>query len=156
MRKTEITAEPGSHQITITREFDAPPALVFRAYTDPELLPQWLGPRDETMTLIQLENRDGGRWRFIHTDLSGAEYGFHGVMHGTPSLAGIVRTFEYEGNPGHVSLETITFEDLGGSTRIHLDSVFQSVEDRDVMIRNGMEHGVNDSMERLDELFARL
>jgi uncharacterized protein YndB with AHSA1/START domain len=156
MGTTHYTIEPGMPQIIITREFGAPRDLVFRAYTDPDLLPQWLGPRSQTMTFVQLENHDGGLWRFIHTDPDGNEYRFHGVVHGTPSLAGIVRTFEYDGNPGHVSLETLTFEDLGGRTRLRMNSVFQSVEDRDVMVASGMEGGVNDSMERLDELFARL
>jgi len=156
MGKTQITAEPGVPQIVMVCEFDAPPELVFRAYIDPELLAQWLGPRDLSMTITQYENRDGGVWRFIHTSAEGNEFGFHGVMHGTPSLSGIVRTFEYEGHPGHVSLETLTFEDLGGRTRVRTNAVFQSVEDRDGMIQSGMQRGVDDSADRLDELLARL
>jgi uncharacterized protein YndB with AHSA1/START domain len=156
MGKTQITADPGVPQIVMVCEFDAPPELVFRAYIDPELLPQWLGPRDLSMTITQYENRDGGVWRYIHTSAEGNEFGFHGVMHGTPSLSGIVRTFEFEGYPGHVSLETLTFEDLGGRTRVRTNAVFQSVEDRDGMIRSGMQRGVDDSADRLDELLARL
>ena len=156
MARTQIIAEPGMHQIVITREFDAPRELVFRAYTDPELIVRWLGPRALTMTVDRHEARDGGIWRFIHRDADGNEHAFHGVYHGTPSLDGIVRTFEFEGMPGHVSLETATFEDRGGRTLLRLSSVFQSVEDRDGMIQSGMEQGVNEGMERLDELLARL
>ena len=156
MPKTQIVAEPGVPQILITREFAAPRELLFRAHTDPELLVQWLGPRRLTMTVDRLDARDGGTWRFTHRDADGTEYGFHGVHHGTPSPDGIVRTFEFEGAPGHVSLETLTFEDHGGRTLLRANSVYQSVEDRDAMIQSGMAEGVEDSMERLDELVARL
>lgn len=156
MATTQITAEPGVPQIVITRDFDAPRELLFRAYTDPELLVQWLGPRALTMTIDRHDARDGGTWRFIHRDADGNEYAFHGVFHGTPSLDGIVRTFEFEGTPGRVSLETATFEEHDGRTLLRLNSVFQSVEDRDGMIQSGMEAGVNDSMDRLDELATRL
>jgi uncharacterized protein YndB with AHSA1/START domain len=156
MANTQIIADPGVPQIVITREFDAPPELLFRAHTDPELLVQWLGPRRLTMTVDCLDARDGGRWRYIHRDADGNEYGFHGVYHGTPSVDGIVQTFEFEGAPGHVSLETATFEERGGRTLLRMNAVFQSVEDRDGQVQSGMEEGVNDSMERLDELVARL
>ena len=155
--KTQITAEPGMPQIVITREFDAPRELIFRAHTDAELLAQWLGPRRLTMTLGRFDLRDGGTWRYIQRDDDGNEYGFHGVFHGTPSPEeGIVQTFEYEGAPGHVSLETLTFEERGGKTLVRLNDVFQSVEDRDAMVESGMEDGVNEGYERLDELLARL
>ena len=154
--KTQIHAAPGTLQIVMTREFDAPRELLFRAYTEPELLEQWLGPRRMTMTVQRQENRDGGVWRFIHREADGSEHGFHGVFHGEPSLDGIVRTFEYEGYPGHISLETLTFEERDGKTIVRTNTIFQSVEDRDGMIQSGMESGVNDSTERLDELLARL
>ena len=155
--KTEILAEPGVPQVVMTREFDAPPALVFRAYTEPDLLVQWLGPRDLAMTLDRFDPRDGGAWRYTHRDSNGNVYGFHGVFHGMPSPAdGIVQTFEYEGAPGHVSLETITFEARDGRTLVRTNEVFQSVADRDAMIASGMERGVLDAHERLDELLARL
>jgi uncharacterized protein YndB with AHSA1/START domain len=156
MAKTQIIAEPGVPQIVFTREFDAPRELLFRAHVDPELLVQWLGPRTLTMTVDRLEAHDGGRWRYIHRDADGNEYAFHGVYHGTPSLDGIVRTFEFAGTPGHVSLETVTFEDHGGRTLLRQNAVFQSVADRDSMLQSGMERGVNEGMERLDELVARL
>jgi uncharacterized protein YndB with AHSA1/START domain len=156
MAETEITAEPGMPQIVITREFDAPRDLVFRAYTEPELLVQWLGPRDLTMTVDRYDARDGGTWRYVHTDAQGNEYGFHGVFHGTPSPDGIVQTFEFEGVPGHVALETITLLERDGKTLVRTVSGFQSVEDRDGAVASGMEQGVRDSDERLDGLLAKL
>jgi uncharacterized protein YndB with AHSA1/START domain len=156
MAKTQITAEAGVPQIIMTCDFDAPRDLVFRAYTEPELLVQWLGPRDLTMTVGENEIRDGGRWRFIHTDAGGHEHGFHGVFHGTPSPDGIVRTFEYEGAPGHVSMETLSLTERGGRTLVRTISSFQTVQDRDAMIASGMERGVHDSDERMTELLARL
>ena len=156
MAKTQITAEPGVPQVVMTREFDAPRELVFRAYTDPELLVQWLGPRSLTMQIEHFDVSDGGTWRFIHRDADGNEFGFHGVHHGTPSPDGFVRTFEFEGFPGHVSLETLTLEDRGGRTLMRTNVVYQSVEARDGHLQSGMETGFNESMERLDELVARM
>jgi len=156
MGKTTIIAEPGVPQVVITREFDAPRDLIFRAYTDPDLLVQWLGPRGTTMKIEQYEVRDGGRWRYVSWDAGGNEYGFHGVFHGTPSLDGIVQTFEFEGTPGQVSLDTATFEERDSGTLLRLNSVFQSVENRDRMVESGMEAGVTEGFERLDELLARL
>jgi uncharacterized protein YndB with AHSA1/START domain len=156
MTQAQIIAEPGTHHIELTREFEAPRELVYRAYTDPELLAQWLGPRRMTIIIERHEVRDGGMWRFIHRDAEGNEYGFHGVFHGTPSPDNMVRTFEYEGYPGHVSLETATFEDLGGRTLVRVNAVFQSVADRDGTIQSGMESGVREGWERLDQLLAGL
>jgi uncharacterized protein YndB with AHSA1/START domain len=155
--KTQIIAEPGTLQIVMTREFDAPRELVYRAYTDPELLVQWLGPSRMTMTIERHELRDGGVYRYIHRDADGVEAAFHGVFHGEPSLEGdVVRTFEYEGFPGHVSMETLTLEERDGKTLIRTNSVYQSVEDRDGMVASGMESGVNEGMAKLDALLARL
>lgn len=154
MSKTQITAEPGTPFIVITREFDAPRDLVFRAYTDPELLVRWLGPRELSMKVDQFEVRDGGRWRYVSTDVEGNEYGFRGVFHGTPSPDGTVQTFEFEGMPGHVALEALTMEERDGRTFVRTTSTFQSVEDRDGMVASGMENGVRQSDERLEELLA--
>ena len=156
MAKTQIAAEPSVPQIVITREFDAPRALVYRVHTDPELLVRWLGPRRLTTHVERWDVRDGGTWRYINRDADGTEYGFHGVFHGTPSPEdGIVHTFEYEGAPGHVSLATFTFEQRGAKTLVRVNHVFQSVEDRDAMLESGMEDGLNEGYERLDELLAR-
>ena len=97
MTTTQVTAEPGTPYIDFTREFDAPRDLLFRAHTDPELLVQWLGPRRLTMVIDRYDVEDGGKWRYIHRDQDGTEYGFHGVFHGTPSPDGLVQTFEFEG-----------------------------------------------------------
>jgi uncharacterized protein YndB with AHSA1/START domain len=156
MSKTAITAEPGIPMIIVTREFDAPRDLVFRAHTDPDLLVQWLGPRDLTTTIDRYEARNGGTWRYLQTDAEGNTYGFHGVFHGEPSPDGIVQTFEFEGASGHVCLQTATLTERGGKTLVRTVSAFQSVQDRDAMVASGMERGVHDSGERLAELLARL
>lgn len=156
MKKTAIVAEPNSLQIRMTREFAAPRELVFRAHTDPALLAQWLGPRDLTMEVDHFDVRNGGTWRYVSRAADGAEYGFRGVFHGDPSVDGIVQTFEYEGMPGHVCLETLTFEERDGTTILHANSVFQSVADRDGMIASGMETGVDEGYAKLDELLATM
>ncbi len=155
MADVQIVAEPGVPQILITREFAASPEALFRAHTEPELLLQWLGPRRLAMVIDTFEPCDGGKWRYINREEDGTEYGFHGVFHGTPSLEGIVQTFEYEGAPGHVSLETVTFERQGAKTLLYQNAVFQTVADRDAaIIGSGMEGGIRDSFDRLDELIA--
>lgn len=156
MTSMQIIAEPGVPIVVISTEFDAPRKLVYRAHIEPELLVQWLGPRRLTMTIDHQEVRDGGRWRFVHRDVDGNEFGFHGVFHGEPSPELTVRTFEYEGAPGHVSLETLTLEERNGRTLARTVSVYQSVEDRDAMVQSGMEKGVREGTERLEELLERL
>lgn len=156
--KTVITAEPGKQELFITREFDAPRELVFRAHTDPDLYIRWVGPRDLTMTLVTFEPVSSGRWRYIQKDKNGNEFGFHGVNHEVTAPERIIGTFEFEGLPetGHVVLETVKFEELrGGRTRVTTQSVFQSVADRDGMIAAGMESGVVDGHERLDEILEK-
>ena len=155
---TKITAEPGKQEIIITREFNAPLKLVFKAFTDPKLYIEWLGPRRLTMTLETFEPKNGGSWRYIQKDQDGNEYAFHGVNHEvTPER--IISTFEFEGLPekGHVILETTKFKALSnGKTKLTSQSVFQAVEDRDGMLQSGMEEGVNESYERLDELLEKM
>jgi uncharacterized protein YndB with AHSA1/START domain len=151
-----LTAEPGTPFVSFEREVAAPRELVYRAYTEPELLAQWLGPRRLTMRVDQLDVRHGGAWRYVSIDADGTEYGFHGVFHGTPSPDRITQTFEFDGAPGHVSLDTLVLEDLGSRTLIRTTSVHQSVEARDAMITSGMEGGVVEGFEQLDELLARL
>ncbi len=156
--KTQITAEPGKQEIFITREFDAPRELVFKAHTDPELYVQWLGPRELTMTLEKFEPTSGGTWRYIHEDQAGNKYAFHGVNHEVLAPERIIGTFEFEGLPekGHVVLGTVKFEALPGNrTRLTSQSVFQSVADRDGMVRSGMERGVNEGYDRLDDLLQK-
>jgi len=156
--KTEITAEPGKQEIFITREFDAPRELVFKAYTDPQLYVQWLGPRELTMTLETFEPKNGGSYRYIQKDRDGNEYAFHGVNHEVLEPERIIGTFEFEGLPekGHVILGTVRFEALPESrTRVVSQSVFQSVADRDGMVQSGMERGVNEGYDRLDALLEK-
>jgi uncharacterized protein YndB with AHSA1/START domain len=156
--KTSITTEPGKQELFITREFDAPRDLVYKAHIDPDLYVQWLGPRGLTTTLESFEPVSGGRWRFTQKDQDGNEYGFHGVFHEV-SPERMIQTFEFEGLPesGHVTLDTMRLEELPGDrTRITIHSVFQSVSDRDGMVQSGMEYGVNEGYERLDELLAKM
>ena len=156
MSKTHLVAEPGVPQVLISREFNAPREIVYRTFTEPDLLVQWLGPRRLTMKIDTFDIRDGGAWRYTHRDEDGTEYAFRGIFHGTPSLDGIVQTFEFEGTPGQVSLETVTFEDLGSRTLVRTNAVYQSVANRDAMIESGMEAGLNEGLDRLDELLAKL
>lgn len=155
--KTTIKIEPGKQDIIMTREFDAPRELVFKAYTDPGLLIRWLGPKRMKMTIEKFEPKNGGGYRYIHTDPDGREYGFHGVIHEIAPPERAIQTFEFEGLPekGHVSLDTAKFEALPGDrTKVTTISVFQTVADRDGMAQSGMEQGVNEGYERLDELLA--
>jgi uncharacterized protein YndB with AHSA1/START domain len=156
---TQIIAEPGKQELFITREFNAPRELVFKAFTAPKLYPQWLGPRNLTMKLVAFEPKNGGAWRYIHKDKDGNEYGFRGVFHEITAPERIIQTFEFEGLPekGHVTLETAKFEALPGNrTKLTAQSVFQSVADRDGMLQSGMDGGVNDSYDRLDELLEKM
>jgi uncharacterized protein YndB with AHSA1/START domain len=157
--KTKIVAEPGKQEIFITREFDAPRELVFKAFTDPELYKQWIGPRELTTDLETFESQNGGSWRYIQKDPEGNEFAFHGVNHEVLAPERIIGTFEFEGLPerGHVILQTARFEALPGDrTKLMAQSVFQSIEDRDGMLQSGMEEGVNDSYNRLDELLEKM
>jgi uncharacterized protein YndB with AHSA1/START domain len=154
--KTTVTAEPGKQELFITREFDASRELVFKAHIDPKLYVQWLGPHGYEMTLETFEPVSGGRYRYIHKNKEGNEFGFHGVFH-EMSEELMIQTFEFEGLPerGHVILDTMRLESLPGNrTRITIQSVYQSVADRDGMVQSGMERGVNEGYERLDEVLA--
>ena len=156
MSDLTITAEPGLPFLDLERSFDAPKELLYQAHTDPDLLVQWLGPRRLSTTVEAFEVRDGGRWRYVQHEADGRTYGFHGVFHGTPSIDdGIVQTFEFEGYPGHVSLEHLVFEERDGRTTVRIHSVYQALEDRDGMVASGMESGVAEGYARLDELIAR-
>ena len=156
MNELTITAEPGVPQILTRRGFDAPPELLYRAFTEPDLLVQWLGPRKYTMTIDRYDVRDGGSYRYVHADDKGNAWGFHGVFHGEPSLDGIVQTFEFEGAPGNVQMDTVTFEQSDGGTVVQTNSVFQSVEARDAMYQSGMAEGMTEGYERLEELLGKL
>ena len=154
--KVSVTAEPGKQELFITREFDAPRELVYKAHIDPKLYVQWLGPHGYEMILETFDPVSGGKYRYIHKDKDGNEYGFHGTFH-EMSIDNMVQTFEFEGYPGHVSLDTMTLEELPGNrTKATIHSVFQSVSDRDGMIQNGMERGVTEGYERLDGILEKM
>lgn len=153
MGDTELIITPDRHDITVTRVFDAPPEKVFQALTDPQLVPRYWGPRRYQTRVEQMDVRPGGRWRFIHIDPEqGEEFGFQGVFHEVEPSKRVVQTFEFEGEPGHVTLDTAVLEPMNGRTRYTAQSVFQSVEDRDAAMRSGMEDGMREFMDRLAEL----
>ena len=155
MNNTNVKVEPGKHEIIITHMFDAPRDLVFKLYTNPELIPQWWGPRRLTTMVGRMETRSGGQWRFVQHDQDGKEFAFHGVYHEIKEPERVVSTFEWEGMPGHVLMETIVFDDMNGRTRVTDSSVFQTVEDRDGMVKTGMEEGSYESGERFAEVLAK-
>jgi len=151
--ETRIEVDAEVPLVRIIREFDAPPAKVFRAHTDPELVRQWLGPRRLEMVVDHWDCRTGGSYRYLHRD--DGEYGFHGCFHEVRPDELIVQTFTFEGMPDGVALEKVTFEDLGdGRTRLVGTSLVDSFEDRDAFVASGMEVGVREGYERLDELLA--
>ena len=156
MTALQVTATPGVPQVLTSRTFDAPRDLVFRAFSEPELLVQWLGPRQYTMTIDRYDFRDGGSYRYVHADDAGNAFGFHGVFHGDPSPDAMVQTFEFEGAPGNVSMDTVTLEEHDGKTTVRTNSLFQSVEARDAMVQSGMADGMGEGYDRLEELLAKL
>lgn len=152
---TVIEVPADAPLVRITRDFDAPAAKVFRAHTDPDLLVRWLGPRDVTMRVEHHDCRTGGSYRYLHTTSTGFEAWFHGSFHEVRPSGLIVQTFTYEGMPDHVALEKLTFTDLGdGRTRLVATSLVDSFADRDAFVASGMEGGVREGYEKLDELFA--
>ena len=152
--ETEIVSDPDVPLVRITREFDAPPAKVFRAHTDPDLVVQWLGPRDHEMRIDHFDCRTGGSYRYLHLS-GGNEYGFHGSFHEVRPAELIVQTFTFEGMPDGVALERIRFDDLGdGRTRLVSTSLVDSFADSDAFVASGMEDGIREGYERLDELLA--
>jgi len=140
----------------MTRVFDAPREVVYRTYTDPHLVSQWWGPKNVTIHVEQMDVRPGGSWRIIHSDDDGHEYAFRGVYHEVLAPERLIYTFEFEGMPGHVLLETITFEERDGKTVLTDHAAFQTIEDRDGMLRTGMEQGAAESMNRLAEVLANV
>lgn len=152
--ETTIEADPEVPLVRITREFDAPPNKVFRAHTDPDLLVRWMGPRDISMEIVHHDCRTGGSYRFLHRR-GDEEYGFHGCFHEVRPSEVIVQTFTFEGVPDGVALERLVLEDLGdGRTRLTATSLVDSFEARDSFLASGMETGVREGYERLDEVLS--
>lgn len=156
MSRTRIVAEPGKQEIVLVHVFDAPRELVFATANDPELLSEWWGPSRLSTTVDRMDVRSGGSWRVVQRDADGNEFAFHGVHHEVTAPERVVRTFEFEGAPGHVSLETAVFATVAGKTELTTTSVYQSVEDRDAVLASGMEGGARETMDRLAALVAKV
>ena len=152
--ETTINVPEGLPLVEIVREFDAAPEAVYRAHVDPDLAMQWMGPRDISSEVDYWDARTGGRWRYVSS--RGEEtFAFYGSFHELRPGERIVQTFTYEGFPEGVSLEILTLEPLeGGRTRLRAVSVVESVEGRDAFVASGMETGIVQGYEQLDELLA--
>lgn len=154
-RETQIVLDPDVPLVRIVREFDAPPEKVFRAHVDPELFARWTGPRDMEIRIDRHDCRTGGSYRYVMSQ-DGEEYAFNGAFHEVRENELIVQTFAFEGMPDGVALERLTFEALpDGRTRLVSTSLVDSFEDRDAFVAAGMEVGVVEGYEKLDELLAR-
>jgi uncharacterized protein YndB with AHSA1/START domain len=144
---------PSEREIRIERIFDAPRDRVWRAMTDPELIARWWG-RGNKLVVERMEVERGGHWRFVEHGPDGV-HGFEGRFREVTPQERIVQTFEWDGMPGHVAVDTATFEDLGdGRTKVVTTSVFHTAEERDGMLQAGMEEGLNQSYVALDKLLA--
>jgi uncharacterized protein YndB with AHSA1/START domain len=154
--KTATVTTPTDRTIRIEREFDAPRDLVFATFTDPDLIPEWWGPRGTTTEVVAMDVRTGGDYRFIAHNADGTSTGFRGTYREVTPPERVVQTFEWEGMPGYVSLESASFEDLGDRTKVTTITTFYSTEERDGMLGSGMEGGMNETFQRLDEVLARL
>lgn len=144
---------PGDREVRVERVFDAPRERVYAMFNDPALIPEWWGP--EPVRVDAMDVRPGGAWRYVSVDADGAESGFRGTYREVTPPERIVRTFEWEGMPGHVLVEAAEFEDLGARTRVVTTLLFHTTEERDGMIGAGMARGLNASYARLDALLAR-
>jgi uncharacterized protein YndB with AHSA1/START domain len=153
--RTATVTTPMDREIHIERIFDAPRDEVFAVYTDPELIPEWWGPRSTTVVVEQMDVRTGGDYRFHVRDSDGNDTYFRGTYREVTPPERIVQTFEWGGMPGYISVETATFEDLGDRTKVTTSSIFHTAEERDGMLGSGMEGGMNETYQRLDELLAR-
>ena len=153
--ETAITADPHVPLVRIEREFDASPAKVFRAHTDPDLYAKWLGPRGHTTRIETFDCRTGGAYRYVMRGQDGDENAFRGSFHEVRTDDVIVQTFTWEGMPDGVALERLQLIDLGGGrTRLVATSLVDSFEARDAFLASGMETGVREGYERLDEVLA--
>lgn len=158
--ETKIIAEPGKQDVYIIREFDAPRELVFKAHEDPELLKQWLGPKERVMKIDYYNSKSGGSYRYTIHDKNGREIAaFNGAIHEVTAPERIIQTFEFEGLPqrGHVTLDCMTFEKLPGNrTKVTTHSVCRTQGDRDAMMASGMESGINEGYAKLDEILTKM
>ena len=147
---------PSDREIVMERVFDAPRDLVFDAWSRPDLIPQWWGPRRYTTTVEEMDVRPGGHWRYLQHDADGNEYAFHGEYREIQAPERIVYTFEFEGMPGHVILETATLEEQDGKTKLTVTDLFDTAEERDAMFQTDMQEGASQSQDRFAELLTEL
>jgi uncharacterized protein YndB with AHSA1/START domain len=147
---------PSDREIRLTRVFNAPRRLIFEAMSKPEHVARWWGPREYTTTVSAMDFRVGGAWRFVHRAADGSEFGFRGEYREIVPPERVVQTFEWEGMPGHISVDTLTLDERDGQTTLTSTSVFTSVEDRDGMLQSGMEKGAGETYDRLEELVQTL
>jgi len=151
-RKTKINAEDGKQDLVITREFDLPLELLFKAFEEPELIEQWMGTK-----VLKLENKKHGSWHFVTTDPKGNKYGFNGVIHEFNPNKKITRTFEFENTPFGVQLEVLEFEQLtDDSSKLTIHTIFESVAKRDQMLQMPFTQGINMAHNRLQEILNKL
>lgn len=146
--KTKIHAEVGQQSLLITREFELPLELLFKAYTEPEILEQWMGTK-----VIKLENRRHGSWQFETTDPKGNKHGFNGTIHEFVPIQKITRTFEMENSPFPVQLEFLEFQKVSENTsRLQMQIIYRTVEDRDNMLKLPFSQGINMAHNRLETI----
>lgn len=151
-RKTKIDAQDGSQELLITREFDLALELLFRAYTEAEIVEQWMGTK-----VLKLENRKHGSYQFVTTDPMGNKHGFNGTIHEFIQNKKITRTFEMENGPSGVQLEFLEFEGLDEDTsKLTMHIVFRSVAHRDQLLRLPFAQGINMAHNRLQEIVNKL
>jgi len=153
--KTKVTL-PSDREILITREFDAPRDVVFKAMTDPGLISRWWGPRGHTTRVDKMEVRPGGAWRYISGTSAADETAFRGEYREIKAPERIVQTFEWEPMAGHISVDTATLTERDGRTLLTVRALFSSKEDRDGMVQSGMEKGLAETHDRFAELLAEL
>jgi len=155
--KSKATLEVRSDvEVVMSRVFDAPRAMLFKVYTDAQHIPHWWGPRRLKTTVDKLELRVGGTWRFVQHDVNGKQFAFSGEFKEVVEPSRLVYTFEFEAMPGHVIVETVTFEENRGKTTVTATALFQNILDRDGMLNSGMEEGATESWDRIAELLAKL
>src|SRR3954468_22983609 len=151
-RKTKINAEEGKQELLITREFDLPLDLLFKAYVEPEIVEQWMGTK-----VLKLENKQHGSYQFETTDPKGNKHGFHGTIHEFSPNKKITRTFEMEHTPFGIQLEFLEFEQLTNDTsQLTMHVVYRSVAHRDQVLQLPFAQGINMAHNRLQDIVSKL
>jgi uncharacterized protein YndB with AHSA1/START domain len=154
--QTATVTLPTDEQILITREFDAPKDLVYKAYTTPELVRRWWSAKRGTMTIAEIDLRVGGAWRYVMVTDDGFEVAFHGEYREIVPNERIVSTEVYEGMPDAQALDTVTFTEVDGRTTLTILVKHASKANRDAHIDSGMEDGLQDALDLLDGVASSL